>query len=246
MPTSYYITCSIIIIQVAVVYSYMLWKKQGKSVQLVVARYNEDVNWLMRPPFNKYPVVLYEKGSTSELPCTVPYCMRIVLPNVGRCDHTYLHYIVAHYAHLPDIVIFLPGSAATNPKKLTTALNFFDNMNDIESLYEIDLDVDMTPDLYDFQLDQWIASSQDNQRMNMESKLQPAPIRPFGKWFHHHFSHDRRIPKVWYGGVIITTRERIQRHPVRMYEDLRDELSTHSNPEAGHYMERAWFSLFCD
>ena len=36
----------------------------------------------------------------------------------------------------------------------------------------------------------------------------------------------------------------IQQHPVEYYKRLRAMLENHSNPEVGHYIERAWGAIF--
>ena len=33
------------------------------NIELVIARYNEDLNWLNEEPFNKYPYIVYNKGN---------------------------------------------------------------------------------------------------------------------------------------------------------------------------------------
>ena len=36
------------------------------DIELVVSRYNEDLEWLKDEPFNQYPCVVYNKGSNEE------------------------------------------------------------------------------------------------------------------------------------------------------------------------------------
>jgi hypothetical protein len=219
---------------------------QTKNVHLVVSRYNEDIDWINEEPFRKYPIVLYEKGPTSYV-CDIKRCKRFRLPNIGRCDHTYLYYIITHYHNLPDIILFLPGSVRM-PDKLFNANRFLSAIESdtVEDQFRVDPSVDLKPNFYDFQLDEWMASDIKNQTLNREKILKRAKIRPFGKWFEHHFSKKQKLYNVWYTGVILTTRERIHQNSLDFYRELIKDLETHSNPEAGHYMERAWFTLFCD
>jgi hypothetical protein len=69
-----------------------------KSVQLVVARYHEDIRWLKR--FLPLSSIVYDKGDPHGPDA---------LPNVGREAHTYLHHIITHYDDLADITVFLQG-----------------------------------------------------------------------------------------------------------------------------------------
>ena len=45
------------------------------------------------------------------------------------------------------------------------------------------------------------------------------------------------------GGTFATSRSAVHLHPLARYVALRDEVLAGTNTEAGHYMERAWFTL---
>ncbi|MGO8745389.1 MAG: DUF3431 domain-containing protein [Thermoguttaceae bacterium] len=80
---------------------FTLWRDNlchRAEMQLVVARYRENLDWLER--FRGIPTVAYDKG---DLRAENP------LPNVGREAHTYLHHIVAHYDSLAPVTVFLQG-----------------------------------------------------------------------------------------------------------------------------------------
>lgn len=68
-------------------------------VQLVIARYSEDVSWLGKI---NYPFVVYNKNEIP-LPGSLP------LPNIGRETHTYLTHIVNNYDQLAETMVFLQG-----------------------------------------------------------------------------------------------------------------------------------------
>jgi len=70
-------------------------------MKLVVARYNENVEWS-----KQYEnVVIYNKGSPLS-----GYSNVIDLPNVGREGHTYYHHIYTNYDILDDYTVFLQGN----------------------------------------------------------------------------------------------------------------------------------------
>lgn len=73
------------------------------SLELVVARYNEELNWLRKVP-KTIRVTVYDKSGD-----TVRYPNALPLPNVGREAHTYLHHIVSRYDNLGDWTIFCQG-----------------------------------------------------------------------------------------------------------------------------------------
>ena len=70
-------------------------------MKLVVARYNEDIEWTKK--FKD--VIIYNKG----LPL-VGDSNVIELSNVGREGHTYYHYIFTNYDDLDKYTVFLQGN----------------------------------------------------------------------------------------------------------------------------------------
>ncbi len=70
------------------------------SLELVVARYAEDLAWLRRVP-KEFTVTVYNKGDT--IPEAIP------LPNIGREAHTYLHHLAEHHDDLADLTVFVQG-----------------------------------------------------------------------------------------------------------------------------------------
>jgi hypothetical protein len=75
-----------------------------KKIDLVVARYNEKLDWLKDVPKN-INIIIYNKG-LEDLTQTF-----IKLPNIGRESHTYLYHIITNYNNLADITIFSQGDS---------------------------------------------------------------------------------------------------------------------------------------
>lgn len=212
---------------------------EEKTIHIVISRYNEDLHWLKEEPFNKYKQIVYEKGEK-----TIP--SSIVLANVGRESHTYLYHIIQNYHKLPDILIFLPGSAMDSTfNKRDKTMNVMRRIG-METLHENCGNNNFLQSMYNFEIDDYKSTNKSNSNMNPESKLQRASIRPFGKWFETKLPDKKSIPNVWYSGIFYVTKEQILRNPKVTYENLLQELSVGSSPETGHYMERAWAGLFCN
>ena len=72
------------------------------SVELVIARYTEPLNWLKRVPASVAKTVL-DKNPES------PWPGSIRLPNIGREAHSYLHFLVERYNCLSDTTVFCQG-----------------------------------------------------------------------------------------------------------------------------------------
>ncbi len=215
---------------------------ENNEIHIIVARYNENVDWLKTDPFNKYKQFIYEKGPH---PLNGPNCK--TLPNVGREGHTYLYHIIQHYEILPDVIIFLPGSA-TEPNKKKKTYNLMKQLTKtkIKERCEFVLNKNYLNDLSAFKIDEYQSSNYHNKTVNPEKKLLEASPRPFGKWFSINFPTIKRLPTLWYNGIFSVTREQILRFPKQFYINLYNQMNTHSNPEVGHYMERAWSGIFCD
>lgn len=259
-------------------------------VQVVVARYAEDVSWLRQLPFRD--IVVYDKfdnprrkvlrkflkrvraGELSgddvdnledlreeldELDALAaddadvrtgpppPYAKVVKLPNVGRCDHTYLYHIVTNWDNLADVTVFVPGSCASAQSKWNKLQWIVSQVGRTgDSAFPVD-HVTVTPlneQLGAFKLDSYVASEAANAAMNPESTLQLSRHRPFGVFFRAMFPDLPAVHEVVYQGVFAVSRAHITQHPRARYERLLACLDSHSNPEAGHYMERSWLAAF--
>lgn len=90
------------------------------KIEIVVARYNENLDWLKLLPKN-FKITVYNKGLDD---IDVP---SIKLPNVGRESHTYLQHIISNYDNLSDKTIFCQGdSIFHNPDFIELVKNYKD------------------------------------------------------------------------------------------------------------------------
>ena len=89
------------------------------SFRIIVARYNEDVEWTKQ--FQN--VIIYNKGE--ELNNNYN---EIFLNNMGREGHTYYKYICDNYENLEDYTIFLQGSPFDHsPNIISNLTNYINN-----------------------------------------------------------------------------------------------------------------------
>ncbi len=93
-----------------------------------------------------------------------------------------------------------------------------------------------------FKLDEYTCMNIHNRSLNNEHVLFLCEHRPFGKWFLHHAFNDSHT--VFFGGIFSLDKRDILQHPIQRYIQLENELSISSNPEVGHYIERAWGTIF--
>ena len=220
--------------------------KNLKNIEIVISRYNENLDFLFKKPFSDCEnITCYDKGefkpkSGYPLNCTV-----IRLPNVGRCDHTYLYHIIKNYNKLYDMTVFLPASCTMSYKKNPT-YHVLSNVHKLKTVLTHKSNHDYIPGFYDFSLDFYSATNPSNKKLNPESKLLLSPIRPFGKWYKHNYPELENAPihyACWYG-ILSVSKKDILRNPIDKYRKLISYIDHHSNPEVGHYMERSWGALF--
>ena len=216
-------------------------EKKVNNLEIVVSRYNENLKWINTNPFNKYPLTIYNKGLNNDFEYSSRIKKVINTKNVGREGHTYLLHIIKNYENLADFTVFLPGSLEHIEKlwKAKTILYMIENNN--ESVF---IQHKLSPffDIMDFEIDEYQSTSAQNLLVNDEKKLLKSDIRPFGKWYKHYFN-DIKLDSVSYGGVLGIKKEDILQHSKEYYEKFLDQLSSHSNPEVGHYIERTWSKI---
>jgi hypothetical protein len=81
------------------------------TVELVVARHEEDLRWIRRVP-SAIRVTILNKGSTPALPDTFPRregARVIPLRNEGREAHSYLTHLTERYDSLAPVTVFCQG-----------------------------------------------------------------------------------------------------------------------------------------
>lgn len=215
----------------------------SKYIQIIVSRYNETLDWTLEYPFNLFKYGVYNKGPNQNF--IKDNVNKIIdLPNVGRCDHTYLYHIVTKYNELADITVFFPGSIGSMDQKKYNAIKILKNIiryNTAIFLGSYTASVKNT--FNDFILNNWTCSDPVNSNLNPENILCPALIRPFGKWFKYHFG-DIKVNYYCMHGIFSINKLDIIKHPICRYENLLSGVERHSNPEVGHYIERAWAAIF--
>ena len=228
---------------VTCVTTWMCYKLQSASVQVVVARYAEDLSWLCEPPFEEFgDVVVYDKGAAAG---RIPDHAKVVrLPNVGREGHTYLTHILRNYDSLADVTIFVLGSCRHNVHKWARAKWVAGHVQSTGSSAFPDaaLPMGLWAAQGNFTIRNYQSSESRNARANPESATHFCEQRPLRAWM---VANDLpSLDGVTYSGIFAVSREHVHHRPRRFYENLIAYLDTHSNPEAGHFLERTWMSVF--
>ena len=230
-------TCFVQVAPGLFVYDDYLFDKS--AFEIVVARYTEPMGWA-----EKYHdvVTVYEKDelfdsalSEKEASCS----RRELLPNVGRETHTYLHHIINNYHSLARNTLFTQCGIEEHDT-FPIEEYMFDTgssrflLNNFRTIYAKD-------GRYGFLQHMWKWLDDYN-----NGKMLPER-RTFKQWWADTLK--KPMPHInrykWSHGAIFSVSDRsIRTNALEKYSRMIECVSHHSNPEAGHYFERAWYFVF--
>jgi len=202
------------------------------SYKIVVARYNESIEWLK--PQMKHCLII-NKGTPLNI---IDERLR---PNLGRESESYLWYIIHHYNSLPDVIIFTQANIADHKGR-----------NDISILMKLRLSAlihgkskaTMKHNEYNNQTwgPQWnIKNGEYHLKENYKNN---EPI-VFINWFQRYIEPE--YPEslhIYMNAIFAVKKEHILKHPKSYYETLIEQVNHHINPSEGHFFERSWYYIF--
>jgi hypothetical protein len=214
------------------------------NIELVISRYNEDLEWLKNEPFNDIPIIIYNKGINNDY-INLPNIIKIEkLPNVGREIHTYLYHIIRNYDNLADMTIFLPGSADLQHKygrSHDLVKRVKETMN---TSFSGSIEENFVDSNYNFQIDNYLSSHSNNSNINKETGMKLSDVRPYGEWFKNTFRNNQKNICITWNSIIGISKKNILQNPKSFYVNLIKQIDDHQNPETVHYFERSWHAVF--
>lgn len=209
------------------------------TIDLVISYYKEDLDWVKKyGGFNN--IYIYNKGP-NVVPDIGHRYMEINLPNIGRCDHTYLYHIIQNYDSLATVTIFTTGSVDLPHKTQQFDFIFDKTFKTRDTVFYGSYYPNVKNSLYDFSLTGYNATYAKNATENQPMSL--SKIRPFGPWYESHFGN-LEITLLNYFGIFSVSKKHIHNHDKNHYINLIEDFPVNSNPEVGHYFERAWLAVF--
>jgi len=218
------------------------------NIEIVIARYNENIDWVNKPPFNKFKhITCYNKGKSLNYKNFNSNIKFYKLDNVGKCDHTYIYHIISNYYNLKNITIFLPGSWTDiiNYDKYNYALTVINKTIETQNTVFFGQKVNnLYLDLYNFQINEHKTTNFNNKTLFKESKLLLSELRPYGKWYEKIFNINNIIKIVTFLGIFSVHKNHVVQHPIEYYQNIINYINNHPSPEVGHYIERSWGSIF--
>jgi hypothetical protein len=220
------------------------------TYKIVVARYNENIDWLLPKEKN---IIVYNKGPIPNKNIyKMPYKHFLKsVPNLGRESHTYLHYVIENYYNLPDIVLFTQGD--TSDHKIKNDVNIIDTMINEAKMYGKSI-----PSKFKGK-NKWLTPYW-NQSVTSGGCI---PINPDNHWksmkyennqfivFHDWFVKyiQPEFPNendyaVYTNGLFAVKKEIILKNSIDFYKKLIKRLVHSSDPVEGHFFERSWYYIF--
>lgn len=185
-------------------------------IELIVARYKENIGWLsnINPSikitvYNKYE----ESGQT--------------LPNIGREGHTYLHHIINNYDNLSDFNIFLQGDPSFHDSTILDKINKF-NPND-KNIFPIFFGP---------------SSIENMHSIFCPSHINGLPMYYFFDLLFGIKSNRNTKLKFYPGAQFLVDKKTILNRPKEFYQFLIKFLSYEIDPIEGYIVERLWPYIF--
>jgi hypothetical protein len=185
---------------------------------IVVARYNEDLNWTKQFP----NVIVYNKGDKLE-----DGYNEIFLKNVGREGHTYYKYICDNYDNLEDYTIFLQGRPFDHSPNIISNLNKYINNKNLEIDFEF--------------LSEWVICS----TLDLEKNRHWQCKNIHDNW-NRVFSKDSEDGRCIFGAgaQFIVSKNKILKRPKEFYENIVKMLEYAIDPLEGYDIERFHKHIF--
>lgn len=190
-----------------------------QMIELVVARYGENLNWLRKVP-KAIRVTVYDKNPDA------PHLGAFRLPNIGREAHTYLFHLIQRYDALAPVTVFCQGKPFDHAFDFHRTLREFPSIEGFRWFGHI-----VDTDTCDGALFRSWSKNEDGRGLDF-----PA--------FHRALLGDDGPQKYpfYLGAQFAVTRELVRQKPREWYEKAL-ELSTNF-PDAAHLFERTWDRVF--
>jgi len=197
--------------------------------QIVIALYNENIEWINK--LNNFDIYIYHKnkGIPKEIEKLVNsnkiYYEEI--PNVGRESHTYIYHIIKNYKNLPNKIFF-------------TQAEPFDHIDKYNEKASVDFFINKLNDFFDNDFDfkgygkkHYIWKTGIGNKTETMQKLYSNLIN--GELQDHYFNN---------GGIFGVKKEIILNRSLNFYNECLKYLDYDKNPVEGFCFERLWSIIF--
>lgn len=246
-------------------------EQHQQQVDIVVARFHEDVTWLidlianLKDSHSTVRLFIYDKGFDTpqefrkqlyDLISNYQISVHFQrLSNVGREAHTYMYHIINHYHEYKHLIEY-----GVRPYIVFTQGRISDHLPWIgQKNYDSTTDLIMQM-LHDAKMHPLRCSANHCSPwndVNLYDFRLPAfggPLRSadmsFGEWFDKYVKYDGPFPKtethkVWMSAIFSVDAKLLIDRPFDYFCQLMTSIPIDSsNPEVAHYFERGWYYVF--
>jgi hypothetical protein len=209
------------------------------NVDLVIARYQENLNWLDKisdlPSLKN--IFIYEKDPENKIHSTHKKYRKESLPNVGREAHTYLSHIIKYYEQLNDFTVFVQGHPYGHGINLQGHIEFISNSapNSVHSL-----------NYSSIHALSGIATENNKHEYRHHEQYHPHGLH-LGYFMDLLFDirlDTEETVKVTYGAQFAVTKQAILSRPLDFYKYLCKIVARKKSPVEGYIFERLWLYIF--
>ena len=231
------------------------------KVDIVVARYSEDVAWLgdvaSRPELRdvELTIYIYDKGNLELPEAKLPEAKLHVtkLPNIGREAHTYLHRLEEHHGryteHTGALIVFVQGRIDDHLRDAHRHGHWSKCKTTDDVVVQLVQDAAMHDGIslghaanHTFGSDSAHAGFKLNTYKGRP--LDPVGDHTLGSWFQARLGRPWPQSAAWWvSAIFCIDAVRATSHSPSVYHALQADLQT-EHPLAAHFMERAWAVIF--
>jgi hypothetical protein len=213
--------------------------KPAHKYELVVARYDEALDWVRKEPFDSMQKSIYLKDNdlqrTIEIYEDLPASTRFqVLNNTGNEGHTFLTHIVSHWDHLAEHTIFSQGSPLPQGENMSRIVQ------GIMNCLSQDSSAPCTEYYNGYRAFSGVFPPQNYITLQKPFEQFTQPIN-FLQLFRGRFPS---VAVYSSGAYCMVSRDRIRRHSHNLYRELLGVLSGKYHEPGGYAMEKLWTYLF--
>jgi hypothetical protein len=205
---------------------------------VIIAYYNENIDWISKINTNYSEVYLYNKSG--KILNINPNINVIELPNIGRESHTYLYHIINNYSNLPNECIFLQGNPFDHSIPEQELFKIINNTgNSTEKfifLTKFKLFLEKNQDLT-FKEHGFLYSYWQNKH-NLSSCI----VKIYNELYPNFIS-----TLFGPGALFLVNKENIYKNSLEFYKKCLNILLNSENltdPPEGHAFERLWYYIF--
>jgi hypothetical protein len=233
-----------------------------KSVAFVISHCLHSLDWVTaftrRTPVHSITIITKCNSTIVGAP---PNAEIIVLPNVGRCDHSYAYWIRHHYVdngNSPDVVIFLKDDRSKHSIHQAGSWTSLPNM--LHTTYEQEFSCGMRPSTIRRKHIFYLSAYHDTNALMKFAKKEyqhhsdkystnkttrfESRFQNLGAWVKHmRLDIPQNLMQACYGGSFGASMEAIRSHEEIVWIRMLDNLSRGDSIEEGHFAERVWAAL---